>query len=362
MRGRKPLIIALVVIINLVFVAYLVLTVLRKSTPETEPLVSDTATPPPYVGIVVSAQDPIPSGWYFRSGDGATTVKQWPVEELPSAGYFSSLEQLDNLYAAEDIPMGRPILKSMLSEKPIAAFPEGRVGYGVPMDAQGGLGWHIKEGDHVDVLAAIKLVNTDPEFQSRMPNYFQTIPEPTGEGETTMSLSGVYGRFEKLPNGTPAMILPNGDPIAQIVVQMTVQDAIVWRIGAQYTDLTVAAAATVAAPASTSEAGVLVPSESAPAAVSSVPVSRGDIELVTLLVTPQDALILKYLYEIGADLDLVLRAPNDTDYWITGAVWSRYILDRYQLPQIPSDLPVAPTNLRIPIELTPFVTPAPANE
>lgn len=362
MRGRKPLIIALVVIINLLFIAYLAYTFLRKPPQEAETLIPDTATPPPYVGIVVSAQDPIPRGWRFISGDGATNVKQWPVDELPSAGYFSSLEQLDNMYAVEDIPMGKPILRSMLSEKPIAAFPEGRVGYGVPMDVQGGLGWHIQEGDHVDVLAAIQLVNVDPEFQSRTPNLFQTIPEPNAEGDLSMSLSGVYGRFETLPNGTAAMILPNGDHFAQIVVQMTVQDAIVWRVGSQYT---IEEAVAAAGPASTTEAaeggGILAQPQPTPAVVSSVP-TRGDVELVTLLVTPQDALILKYLYEIGADLDLALRAPNNTNYWITGAVGSRYILDRYQIPQIPSDLPVAPLELHVPLELTPYATPTPSEQ
>ncbi len=366
MRGRKTLIIILVVLINLAFVGYLLLNNMRKSAQETEPIVPETATPLPYVGIVVSAQDPIPRGWRFTSGDGAASVKQWPIDELPSAGYFSSLEQLDNMYAVEDIPIGRPILQSMLSEKPIAAFPEGRVGYGVPMDVQGGLGWHIQEGDHVDVLAAIKLVNTDPEFQSRMPNLFQTIPEPAGAGEASvMSLSGVYGRFETLPNGTAAMILPNGDPFAQVVVQMTVQDAIVWRVGAQHTvdtgETAVVPEATVAATPAPSGGIIPQPQSQQPAVASSaVPLTRGDVELVTLLVTPQDALILKYFYEIGADLDLVLRAPNDTNYWITGAVGSRYILDRYQIPQTPSDLPVAPTDLRIPLELTPFATPSPA--
>ena len=233
MRGRRTLIIIIVVLINLAFLGYLWYS-RSQSSPEPEALVEETATPPPYVGIVVSAQDPIPRGWRFRSGDGATTVKQWSVEELPPSGYFSSQVQLENMYVIEDIPMGVPILSSMLSEVAVAAFPEGRVGYGLPMDVQGGLGWHIKEGDHVDVLAAVKLVNVDPEFQTQSPNMFQTLPEPTDENMAAMSISGVYGRFETLPNGMAAMILPNGDPFAQVAVQMTVQDAIVWRIGAQF--------------------------------------------------------------------------------------------------------------------------------
>jgi Flp pilus assembly protein CpaB len=362
MRGRKTLIIIVVVLINLAFLGYLWFS-RSRSQQESEPLIEETATPPPYVGIVVSAQDPIPRGWRFFSGDGATTIKQWPVEELPPSGYFSSQAQLENMYVIEAIPMGAPILSSMLSESAVAVFPEGRIGYGIPMDVQGGLGWHIKEGDHVDVLAAIKLVNVDPEFQTRTPNMFQTLPEPTGEGEVSMAISNIFGRFETLPNGMAAVILPNGEPFAQIAVQMTVQDAIVWRIGAQYSKSVGGAVAATPEPAAEG-GGILQPqAQPQPAAVDSgLGTQFGDVELITLLVTPQDALILKYLYEIGADLDLALRAPNDSTYWITGVVWSRYILDRYQIPQTPSDLPIALTDLRELLELTPVATPAPAQE
>ena len=104
----------------------------------------------------------------------------------------------------------------------------------------------------------------------------------------------------------------------------------------------------------------MIPAQSETAAVpDALPVQLGDIELVSLLVTPQDALILKYLYEVGADLDLVVRAPGDTGASITGAVWSRYILDRYQIPQDGFDLPVVPTQMRVPLELYPIATPVP---
>jgi len=264
------------------------------------------------------------------------------------------------MYAAEDIPLGTPILTNMLSEEAIAPFPPGRVGYGLPMDVQGGVGWHIREGDHVDVLAAITLVNVDTEFQSKLPNQFQTLPAPSTE-TPGVSISGIYGRFETLPNGVASMILPNGDPYPQVFVQMTVQDAIVWHIGAQYSEETVSTSEVAAA---TPEAGTGIMTQ-APAASEAVPVqpnTRGDVELVTLLVTPQDSLVLKYLYEIGADLDLVVRAPNDATYWHTGVVWSRYILEFYQIPQTGSDLPVALTPLREPLELTPAPTPAPAEQ
>jgi hypothetical protein len=362
MRGRRALWIILVIIIDLAVLGYLWVTVQRNNR-QAEVVVQETVAPPPHVNIVVSAQSPIPRGWQFEPGDGAVSVQQWPPESLPPSGYFSSEEQIENLYAAQDIPMGTPLLASMLSEAVIAPFPEGRVGYGLPMDLQGGLGWHIKEGDHVDVLAAIQLIGVDTEFQSTLPNLYQALPEPTDEG-ANLALSGIFGRFETLPNGMAGMIMPNGNQIPQVVVQLTVQDAIVWRIGAQLGMEEQTAAPVVAEATPEPAAGIALttqqPETTVPAAV---PVQqRGDIELVSLLVTPQDALILKYLYEIGADLDLAVRAPNDTGVSITGAVWSRYILDRYQIPQETSDLPIAPVQLRVPLELTPIATPVPETE
>ena len=86
----------------------------------------------------------------------------------------------------------------------------------------------------------------------------------------------------------------------------------------------------------------------------------GNIEPVTLLVTREDVLVLKYLLEMGADLDLVLRPAGYTDTVIqTQPVWLRYIIDRYQLPDTMPDLPVAPKEVREPLELPTLAPPTP---
>ena len=191
MRGRRVLLSILVIVAALVVIAYLLLTqVFSPSTEIESPEMVETAVPPAYIDILVSAQNPIPRGWQFEDDDGAMSIQQWPVDSIPPAGYFSSEVQVAGFYAAQNIPMGTPILASMLSEAVIAPFPEGRVAYGLPMDLQGGLGWHIQEGDHVDVLAALELVNVDPEFQSRLPNLYQALPDPADENAAAMALSG----------------------------------------------------------------------------------------------------------------------------------------------------------------------------
>jgi pilus assembly protein CpaB len=54
--------------------------------------------------------------------------------------------------------------------------------------------------------------------------------------------------------------------------------------------------------------------------------------LVTLMVTPQDALILKYARERGT-VDLVLRSPNFHDLVETDPVYLDYIMRRFDLPR-----------------------------
>lgn len=308
-----------------------------------------------YVEVVVAAQN-LSRGQRIQVEDNAVTLQKWPEEYLPLE-YFGTLDQVDGRFARMDIPRGMPIVPRMMGEpggmlsvngSSAALFEAGRVAYAIPMDTQGAVAWAPLPGDHVDVLAAIKLIAVDEEFQSSLPNQFQSLPGPE---ETP--LSGSYGRFETLPNGQDAFVYQSGTSLPNLVVQLTVQDAIVWHIGIwQETE----AALVTSDVATDQQPGVLgsVPVEATPAPM---PELRADVEPVTLLVLPQDALVLKYLTEMGADLDLVLRPAGDTAPSITEPVWLRYILDKYQIPETMPDLPVAPTPVREELELTPLAQP-----
>jgi pilus assembly protein CpaB len=60
--------------------------------------------------------------------------------------------------------------------------------------------------------------------------------------------------------------------------------------------------------------------------------------VITLIVSPQDAVTLNYLVYGGAELTLVLRNPRDAEAPETEAVTLSYILDQYNVP-IPVKLP-----------------------
>jgi len=52
---------------------------------------------------------------------------------------------------------------------------------------------------------------------------------------------------------------------------------------------------------------------------------------ILLAVDPQDALVLKYLRDVGGILDFALRAPTNEQFMDTEAVTREYLSDRYQI-------------------------------
>lgn len=383
MRGNRTLLL-LVVVLILLGGGFFFWSTFLKPKPTLTPTLTltppeETPTPVQEIEIVVAAQPTVPRGWQFSPDDGAVVLMPWPVDRLPIGGYYTSTAQLNGAYLRVDVPRGMPITPDMLmfdagvaslQASKASLFMKGRRAYAIPVDTQGALGWMIQPGDHVDVIAAFKLLWVDSEFQSPLPNQFMAVPVEafTGGGGTAPTLgggplimSGVYGRFETLPNGVPIMVQPSDKALPSLVVQLTVQDAIVWYVGVWEEEEVkptpvVTSTATPAAPLG--GLGQAPTPEPTPVPIPT-PKYR-DIDLVTLLVTPQDALVLKYLMEMGADLDLMLRPAGETaDLVLTEPVMLRYIIDRYQIPASMSDLPVAPLGIREPLTLTPLPTPTP---
>ncbi len=383
MRGNRTLLL-LVVLIVVLGGGFFVWNSLLK--PKPTPTVTETPTPEEMmptpvqeIEIVVAAQPTVPRGWQFSPDDGAVVLMPWPIDRLPIGGYYTATEQLNGAFLRVDVARGMPITPDMLvfgagttalPASKASLFMSGRRAYAIPVDTQGALGWMIQPGDHVDVIAAFKLLWVDSEFQSPLPNQFMAVPVEAftggisgpvvGGGPTIMS--GVYGRFETLPNGVPIMVQPSDKALPSLVVQLTVQDAIVWHVGLWEKEekpeatAVVTATATPAAPLG----GLGQAPTPEPTPVPVVTPEYSDIDLVTLLVTPQDALVLKYLLEMGADLDLLLRPAGETaDLVLTEPVMLRYIIDRYQIPASMSDLPVAPLGVREPLTLTTLPTPTP---
>ncbi len=371
MRGNRSLVIIALVLIVLAIVAggaYIYLQMLR---PDGQPDLEAAATPVPepvdMIEIVVAIQN-IPRGMQISAEDNAIALQEWPRENLPYE-YYTDIEEVDGRFARMEIPRGWPVTPDvvgrpggMLSVSGSAAAlfePEDRVAYAVPFDVQGAVGWAIEPGDRVDVLAALKIKPVYTDFLEAGVKQFTYLL--SGE-EGEVAQTSPFGEFELLPNGRWAAIYPldtqtSAEPA--LLVQMTVQDAVVWHVG-KWTEEE--AATPTDEPAAAGEGGALTEAP-APAAAPTPTVLEEDkqeIELVTLLVTREDALVLKYLHEMGADLDLALRPANFTGTVLqTQPIWFRYILDKYQLPDTMPDDPVGPVSIRPPLEALPEPTPMP---
>lgn len=55
------------------------------------------------------------------------------------------------------------------------------------------------------------------------------------------------------------------------------------------------------------------------------------VQAYLLALSPQDALVLKHLKDIGAQFDFVLRSPTSTEIFDTTPINSDYLMDRYEL-------------------------------
>jgi pilus assembly protein CpaB len=131
-------------------------------------------------------------------------------------------------------------------------------------------------------------------------------------------------------------ILPSEPQRPRLVSQTLIQDVIVLQMGnfltpAEKTALeaTQPAATPTPAPGTEPAQGQAAPT---PTPMPAAP------DVITLIVSPQDAVTLNYLIYGGAQLTLVLRNPRDAEANGTEAVTLSYLLDQYNIP-IPVKLP-----------------------
>lgn len=280
--------------------------------------------------IVVAAQN-IPRGMRITADNNAVTVASWPADSVPT-GALTALESAYERIARLDIPLGMPVLENMLTETAgnlvgvgsdaALLIPRGKVAYALLVAGNASVAWAIQPGDHVDVLISLLVVDLDEDFQSPLPNQAACM------GETERCASGTMGRLEVLPTGGVVNVTPREDQYPRMITQLTVQNAVVLRVGNWQ-----------------GEQAPPVPTEQPPSGESSeegmpqpIPAPRFLPRWVTLIVTPQDALVLKYAEEAGASMDLVLRAAGDETSVSTEAVTLQYIFDRFNM-QLPPKLP-----------------------
>jgi Flp pilus assembly protein CpaB len=229
----------------------------------------------------------------------------------------------------------------------------GMVAISVPVSRLSSISYAPQRGDHVNVIVTMLFVDLDPSWQTILPNWTGNVIGPgsgavvgeggtlTGETVTTLLAQPFRGGSEQgrtendqLMNQT-IYVLPSEPQRPRLVSQTLIQNVIVLQMGNFLTPAEkTALEATVPAPTATPEPGAEQPQQ-APPTPTPVPAPP---DVITLIVSPQDAVTLNYLLYSGAQLTLALRNPNDAQADGTEAVTLSYLLDQYNIP-IPVKLP-----------------------
>ena len=235
--GRMLVILGIIVLVGAVAVVALLLIRGRQETPGLPDLTPEGGEAEQYIpleGMVVVAAQNIQRGTKIASD--TVRLAPWPEDFVPE-GALTSVEDAVDRIARVDIVLEMPILEGMITGEPgdLAAMgsdvalqiPPGKVAYALAVAGNSSVAWAIQAGDHVDVIISLLVVELDEEFQTALPNTASCVQPPEGEG----CQSGVMGRLEVLPNGWVVNLTPAEDQRPRMVTQLTVQDALVLRVG-----------------------------------------------------------------------------------------------------------------------------------
>lgn len=371
-RGRIFFYLAFIIILGLVAV-YLVMQ--RSQTPTS--LGTPGAEPTPAVQLVnvVVATQRIPRGSVLT--DQVVSVVPIP-QDLFIQGMFSDVNQVMGRLAKFDLDAGIPLTQGMLVDSAeqlsttgsnaALSIPRGMVAVSIPISRLSSVSFAPQAGDHVNVMATMLFVDLDEEFQSILPNRSMSVISPgTGtlqggtqsqsqtqvgaqgqpqlqnqnqgqntlnvESSTTTSIVGgggaPFGRAvvdEVL--GQTFYQVPQEAQRPRLVSQALLQDVVVLRMGNFPLE------GTGPKPTPTPSPEGVQP----PAGQQTVVVEPEKPDVITLIVSPQDAITLNYLVYSGAQLTLALRPAGDDTRVQTEAVTLQFLLNQYNIP-VPGKLP-----------------------
>ena len=357
-RSRMILVLLLVVLVGLAIVV-----VMLKFLPQSEPRTTEISTPmvTPTVDMVdvVIAKQNIPER--EKIVEGMLLMAPYPRELVLPSMYTDPKEVLGKKSLLA-LPQGTIIQNGMIAD-PVAEFgtahsdaaeviPAGWVAVSIPINRLSSVSYAPRRGDHVNVIATILMVDLDPSYQSLTPNESALVIAPGPQGEagkspTTLTLQ-IAGGGDASAIGRSELdalleqnvyVVPSEPQRPRMVSQTIIRNVRVLGVGdfprpdMEPTAIPTAVATPVpgAPPTSTAPEGT-VPEQGQPnAEPTGTPTPPKLPDLITLIVSPQDAVTLNYLIYSGAMLNLALRNPYDEDPGISEAVTLDYLLSGYNI-------------------------------
>jgi pilus assembly protein CpaB len=327
--------------------------------------------------VVIAAQD-ISRGSVIP--ENAVILAPFPADAVVETMITNDVSQVIGRYARQDIARGLPITTGMITKQAgdllgtgstaAVAIPPGYTAIAVPLDRLAGVAFALRDGDAVDVIGTMLMVDIDPDFQTILPNSSMILL-----GNNTSPLTGYACQEVKASDKGLECLNPEAPPFARVdteettgtqlyakpsesqrprlVSQRLVENAIVLHVGT----FTLPGAENQAAVGAAAPPAAGAPPQTTPAA----PTGPTAPDIVTLIVTPQDALTINWAIKSGIDLTLTLRGPKDDSTTETTSVTLKYLVDNYNIT-VPSKLPYGlEPRLTSPIDpVLPNDQPAPA--
>lgn len=331
-RARTLIFLVLILIVGLA-VAYFGIRALQQ-------YLAPPPAAPVYVQIFMAGQN-IPQG--AQVTEDALTTLDVPAEQVSAAEFtVEQRGQLVNQVAKYPIDQGVVITRSMVGPSSeavaiagpqwAALIPPGMTATSIPASRLSLAAFAITDGAHVNVNACFLFVDLDPAFQTITPDNVSTLKSPgTTEGNLPVLSLDVTGK-DANPQGRidPELsippnfyyLTPSEAQRPRLVCQTIVQDAVVLKAG----DFPLPGGVT-AQTQQTQQQGTGQQQNAPPTP-----------DVVTIIVTPQDAITLAYMTSSNAWMTMALRNPGDQSRQSTEAATLQFLLSQYNIP-VPAKLP-----------------------
>lgn len=327
-RGRIFILLAVIVIIGLVLAVVLL--------PRVMPSLLGATPTPADVQVYIASQD-IPQGEAITEDRlGTRTLPQTAVTE----DMFTLAEKnalltkiakypLDNGMFITDSVVANPG-ESLETGGPqwASVIPVGMNAIAVPTSRLASVAFGVQDGAHVNITACMLMVDVDPSYQTVLPNHVGIVIAPANIKPSEMpgislglatsaSDSPSQGRAEVEPAFQQGIyVIPSEPQRPRLVCQMILQDVQVLKLGTfDYRPQQQAAEQT-----------------NDPAAQQQTSVDQQPPDIITLVVSPQDAVTLTYMIYANIPLNLTLRRSGDISRQATEAATLQFLLSQYNIP------------------------------
>jgi pilus assembly protein CpaB len=280
---------------------------------------------------------------------------------------FTALDQVIGKKSLFDLEQGAFLTEAMVSDGQVELagseaslyIENGMVAVSVPINRLSSVSYGLRPGDRVNVIVSLLFVDLDTQFQTVLPNFSSAVIAPgpaivvsfseenadgsaeevsvtTNELLQTLTAQIVaggtvspIGRLDLDPTlGQPFYIVPSETQRPRSVSQTLIQNAMVLQVGTFELEGEAEAQAAAEAAAEQAAAEAEAAGEPAPAAAAPVVVPP---DVITLVVSYQDAVTLNYLILNGARLSLAMRPAEDSTVSETEAVTLQFLLDQYNI-------------------------------